>query len=220
MYYGYHRVSSKGQKEDRGIAGIENFCNERNYPLQKIYVDVISGKKFDRPRYTVLKEDVLREGDTLILHELDRLGRNKREIANELQYFKNNNIRVMFLDIPTTTIEYSDISDTMYKLVIETVNEIIIELYSMQAQAELERKEKRQREGIQAKKDRGEWGDYGRPRIMTKEAFAEEYQKVERGELKSTELMRMLNLTSNTYFRYVREYRKSKDLYGGNIATS
>lgn len=78
MYYGYHRVSTKEQNLERGIKGIEDFCNNRNYKLEKVFVDKISGKTIDRPRYTVLKEDVLREGDTLIIYELDRLARNKK----------------------------------------------------------------------------------------------------------------------------------------------
>lgn len=56
MYYGYHRVSTKEQNLDRGIKGIEDFCKSRNYDLKKVFVDKMSGKTFDRPRYTVLKE--------------------------------------------------------------------------------------------------------------------------------------------------------------------
>ena len=87
MYYGYYRVSTKERNIDRGIDGIEAFCEEYNYPLQKIFVDKISGKTLDRPRYSVLKEDVLRSGDTLIIHELDRPARNKKAICDELKYY-------------------------------------------------------------------------------------------------------------------------------------
>ena len=169
MYYGYHRVSTKEQNLDRGIKGIEDFCKQKNYPLQKIFLDKISGKSFNRPRYTVLKEDVLRDDDTLILYELDRLGRNKKEIINELRYYEVHDIRVMFLDIPTSTIDLSEESDSMNKLITDTINKIVIEIYAMQAETELQRKEKRQREGIEAKKARGEWDNYGRHRVMSPE---------------------------------------------------
>lgn len=208
MFYGYHRISTKEQHLDRGIKGIEDFCKSRGIKLEKIYTDKITGKNTHRPRYTVLKEDVLRPGDTLIIYELDRLARNKKLIAEELRYYSEKEIRVMILDIPTTTIDLPDQSDTMFKLVMETVNQLIIEIYSMQAQTELERKEKRQREGIAAKKARGEWDDYGRPRIMTKEEFAKQYQRVISGDIGSLALMRELGLQRDTYFRYVREYRK------------
>lgn len=178
MYYGYHRVSTKQQHLDRGIEAIEKFCQERNYPLVKIFTDKVSGKRYDRPRYTVLKEDVLREGDTLILHELDRLARTKKAIAEELAYFERAGVRVMILNIPTTLVDLSAMPEGMYKTVMETINHMVIEIYSMQAQAELELKEKRQKEGIAAMKARGEWHRYGRPRRMSKEDFAQAYQRV------------------------------------------
>lgn len=108
MFYGYHRVSTKEQNLERGIKGIEDFCKSRNYKLEKVFVDKMSGRTVDRPRYTVLKEDVLREGDTLIIYELDRLARDKKAISNELRYYDEHNIRVMILDIPTTTTDLPD----------------------------------------------------------------------------------------------------------------
>ena len=77
----------------------------------------------------------------------------------------------------------------------------------MQAETELQRKEKRQREGIEAKKARGEWDDYGRHRVMSAEEFAKQYKKVEQGKIGSLELMRQLKMKKSTYFKYVNEYR-------------
>ena len=76
-YYGYHRVSTKEQHLDLGIKGIEEFCQQRNYQLEKNFVGEISGKDNieNCPRYIVLKKGVLREGDTLILWKLDSLSR-------------------------------------------------------------------------------------------------------------------------------------------------
>ena len=208
-FYGYHRTSTKEQHLDRGIKGIEDFCKERGYKLEKIFTDQSSGKNMERPRYTVLKEDILRRGDTLVLYELDRLARRKRAIAEELAYFDKAGIRVMILNIPTTLMEMPCTGDSVYSLMMETVNKIIIEIYSMQAQAEVEQKEKRQREGIDAMKVRGDWDKYGRPRKMEQDAFKKEYCRVERGEIGSLALMRELGLQRDTYFRYVREYKHS-----------
>lgn len=211
QFYGYHRVSDKYRQHlDRGVESIERFCAERGYPLVRVYTDKMSGKKMDRPRYTVLKEDVLRTGDTLILHELDRLARNKKAIAQELMDLEKMGVRVMILNIPTTLIDLSNIPDGMYKTVVETINHMVIEIYSMQAQTELELKEKRQREGIEAMRSRGEWDRYGKPRKMGKEAFASQYERVLRGEIKTMELMRELGLNQNTFFRYIREYKKDR----------
>lgn len=210
MYYGYHRVSTREQNLNRGIDGIKDFCKKHNYPLQKIFVDKISGKTFDRPRYTVLKEDVLREGDTLIIYELDRLARNKKAICDELRYYEEHNIRVMILDIPTTTIELPKKADSMNKLITETINKVIIEIYAMQAETEMQRKEKRQREGIEEKRLHGNWSEYGRQRLMSAKDFEKKYRKVETGEIGSLELMRELKMSKSTYFRYVKEFKNRK----------
>ena len=91
---------------------------------------------------------------------------------------------------------------------LETINNMMIELYASMAQAEMEKKEKRQREGIAAKKARGEWADYGRPRAMDLQEFAKQYQAVERGEKKPFELMRELGMTKATFYRYKGQLKK------------
>ena len=90
----------------------------------------------------------------------------------------------------------------------ECINKMLIEFYDCLARSELQRKEKRQREGIEAMKSRGEWERYGRPRKMSKDDFAREYSRVLSGEIGSLALQRELALNKDTYFRYVREYKK------------
>lgn len=206
-FYGYNRVSTKEQHLDRGREKIESFCREHGYHLERIYEDKQSGRHFDRPRYIVLKEDVLRSGDTLIIPEYDRLGRSD-QTKKELEYFAKKKIRVIFLDIPTTYMEYSALNDSMAKMIMECINKMLIEFYDCLARSELERKEKRQQEGIRAMKERGEWERYGRPRKMSRKEFAIHYQRVLSGEIGSLALQRELNLNRDTFFRYVREYKE------------
>ena len=161
--YGYHRTSTREQHLDRGITEITAYCEQNQLELERIFTDQQTGKNFNRPRYQVLKEDVLRSGDELIITEVDRLGRNKRDTLKELQYFRDHNIRVKILELPTTLMDISKLDNTMAQMLMETVNNMLIELYAAMAQAEIEKKEKRQREGIEAKKARGDWEDYGRP---------------------------------------------------------
>ena len=146
------------------------------------------------------------EGDTLIIYELDRLARDKKAISNELRYYDEHNIRVMILDIPTTTTDLPD-TDAMNKLIVETINKVIIDVYAMLAETELQRKTKRQQEGLIAMKERGEWDNYGRHRVMSLPDFEKEYQNVKDGKIKSLELMRKLNMKKSTYFKYVREIK-------------
>ncbi len=204
--YGYHRTSTKDQHLDRGILEIERFCATQKIELASIFTDKLTGKNFNRPRYTVLVEDVLRDGDTLIVTELDRLGRNKQEILKQLQSLKEKGVRVMVLELPTTLIDLSQMENSLARLMIETINNILIELYASLAQAEIEKKEKRQKEGIEAKKLRGEWDDYGRPHAMEQEKFNQEFMRVVQKEVTPTQLQRDLGLTSSTYYRYRKNF--------------
>lgn len=210
-FYGYNRVSTKEQHLDRGRKSIEEFCQSNGYPLERIYEDKQTGKNFDRPRFIVLKEDVLRNGDTLIIPEYDRIGRAD-ETRDILREFKQAGVRVIFLDIPTTMIDLSSLSDDMAKMILSCINDMLISFYDLQARTELARKQKRQREGMEAMKARGEWDRYGRPRKMDKDSFAQAYQRVIKGEIGSLALMRELGLNRDTYFRYVREYKNRENI--------
>lgn len=205
-YFGYHRVSTKEQHLDRGINEIQSYCAANNLELKKIYMDKISGNNFDRPRYVVMKEDVLRSGDELIITEMDRLGRTKKDILKELEYFRDNNIRVRILEIPTTLMDLSDMDSTIAKLVLETINNMLLEMFASLAQAEQEKRKKRQAEGIAAKKARGDWDNYGRPCKLDQNVFNEAYALVEKGIEKPTDVMRKLNLNKATYYNYRKKY--------------
>ncbi len=205
--YGYHRTSTKEQHLDRGITEITAYCEQNQLELEKIFTDQQTGKNFNRPRYQVLKEDVLRSGDELIITEVDRLGRNKQDTLKELQYFREHNIRVKILELPTTLMDISKLDNTMAQMLMETVNNMLIELYAAMAQAEIEKKEKRQREGIEAKRARGEWDDYGRPSAIDVEDFKNHYQKVVDGQMRPTELMKQLGISKSTYYRYVERVK-------------
>lgn len=164
--YGYHRTSTKEQHLDRGLLEIRRHCEMTHLELTDIFTDQMTGKKFDRPEYQFLKKRI-QPGDILIITELDRLGRNKAEILKELQYYKERKVIVRILEIPTTLIDYSSMDNSLASLMMETINNMLVEMYAVLAQAEIEKKEKRQREGIAAKKLRGEWDDYGRPSVMS-----------------------------------------------------
>ncbi|MEE0686936.1 MAG: recombinase family protein [Lachnospiraceae bacterium] len=207
--YGYHRTSTREQHLDRGITEINAYCSANNLELEKIFTDQQTGKNFNRPRYTIMKEDVLRAGDELIITEVDRLGRNKQETLRELQYYRDNGIRVKILELPTTLMDLSAMDNAMARMIMETINNMLIELYATMAQAEIEKKEKRQKEGIQAKKERGEWDDYGRPAVMSVKDFEKEYAKVVSGDVRPFELMKQLGMSKTTFYRYVNKLNQS-----------
>ena len=203
--YGYHRTSTKEQHLDRGIQEITQFCKENHYKLEKIYTDQQTGKNFSRPRYTVLRDDILREGDILIITEVDRLGRNKKDTVEELRILANRNIRVMILEIPTTLQDLSKMDNAMAKMILETVNHMLIELYAAMAQAEIEKKEKRQREGIEQMKARGEWDNYGRPRVQKPKNWDEVIKRWQAGEITAVEAMRLTGMKKSSFYKMVKE---------------
>lgn len=87
--YCYYRTSTREQHLDRDIKEITAYCNQNQLELEEIYTDQQTGKNFNRPRYQVFKEDVLRAGDELITTEVDRIGRNKQEY----QFVQDGSIR-------------------------------------------------------------------------------------------------------------------------------
>ena len=196
--YGYHRTSTREQHLDRGIQEIRQYCKEHEMELKNIFTDQQTGKNFNRPRYTVLVEDVLRSGDILIITELDRLGRNKKDTMEQIRRLQGMGVRLMVLELPTTLMDMSKMDNTLACLMMETINNMLIELYAAMAQAEIEKKEKRQREGIDSKKARGEWDDYGRPAVMSLDEFSEHYQNVVSGEIRPFELMKQLGMSRTT----------------------
>ena len=119
--YGYHRTSTREQHLDRGIKEITAYCEQNNLELEKIFTDQQTGKNFNRPRYQVLKEDVLRAGDELIITEVDRLCRNKQETLKKLQHYRDNDIRVKILELPTTLMDLSKLDNAMARMLMETI---------------------------------------------------------------------------------------------------
>lgn len=207
-YYGYHRVSTKTQHEDRGVVEIEAFCKQKNITLSSdIFCDKQTGKNFNRPEYQFIRGRI-QPGDTLIITEMDRLGRNKAEILKELQFFRDRGVYVIILEIPTTQQDYSHLESSMAKMMMETINNMLIEMYAVFAQLEIEKKEKRQRDGIATKKARGEWDDYGRPAAIDYKLFSAAYARVVNGQIGPTELRRELGLSHSTFYRYRARYLK------------
>ena len=128
MNIGYVRVSTAEQNEDRQIEALTNFGVSKD----NIIVDKCSGKDTEREGYQYLKRQILREGDTLVIKELDRLSRNKADIKRELEEFKAKGIRVKILDIPTTLTDFP--KEQMW--VMDMINSILIEVLGAIAENE------------------------------------------------------------------------------------
>lgn len=147
--YYYARVSSKSQNLARQIEAFKkDGANDHD-----IITEQQSGKNMDRPEYQAMKMHMLRPGDTLVVMSLDRLGRNKEAIKEELRYYKEHHIRVRILDLPTTNINVPQNQEW----VIDVVNNILIEVLSAMAEQERLTIRKRQAEGIAIAKKAGKY---------------------------------------------------------------
>lgn len=189
--WGYARISSMTQHEDRQIKKLKEFgVEERN-----IIVDKESGKNLERDGYQLLKTKLLRAGDTMVIKELDRLGRKKSDIKRELEEFKAMNIRVKILDIPTTLVDFKE--ETQW--IQEMITNILIEVLGGFAEEERKKILKRQREGIDVALEKGV--KFGRPQVQVPEEWERVIAMVENKEITSVEAMSLLNLKKTTYYK-------------------
>lgn len=196
--YGYVRVSSRDQNEDRQIKALREFGVE----FDNIIVDKQSGKDLNREGYISLKRFILRNGDTLVVKELDRLSRNKSDIKQELEYFKERGIRVKILDIPTTLEEFSEDQ----RWVMDMINSILIEVLGSIAEAERLKIRQRQAEGIAMAHSKGI--KFGRPRARKPDNWDAVIEKVRNGEIRSVDAMRELKLKKGTYYNLLKRSKE------------
>lgn len=189
--FGYARVSSAHQKEDRQVEALREFgVDEKN-----IIIDKESGKDTNRHGYQYLKQTLLRKGDILVVKELDRLSRNKTDIKNELEELKQAGVRVKILDIPTTLTDFPNGQEW----VLEMVNNILIEVMGSIAEEERHKIRQRQREGIDNAMAKGI--AFGRPQTQKPENWDEIMERVEKREITSVQAMELLGLKKTSYYK-------------------
>ena len=189
--YGYARVSTREQNEDRQLEALIRF----GVPEQNIIIDKASGKDTEREGYQYLKRQILRKGDTLVIKELDRLSRNKSDIKRELEGFKDMGVRVKILDIPTTLTDFPP----EQAWILEMINSILIEVLGSIAENERRKIRARQREGIEAAKKKNV--RFGRPRKPLPDNWREVLAEVRSGTKKPAEAMRELGISRSCYYR-------------------
>lgn len=187
--YYYARVSARDQKLDRQLAAFKTLGAKD----REIVTDKESGKDLERPGYQALKTTILRPGDTLVIKSLDRLSRSKTDIRNELQWFKDNSIRLKVIDLPTTMIELSTEQDWVF----EMVNNILIEVLGTIAEQERMSIRRRQREGIEAARLKGT--RFGRPALPVPENWNDVIGRWRAGKITAKKAMELTG-TKPTYF--------------------
>ena len=191
--YYYARVSSKEQNLDRQIAAFKALGAQE----REIITDKESGKDLERAGYQALKNAILRRGDTLVIKSLDRLSRNKTDIKNELQYFKDNGIRLKVIDLPTTMMELPEGQEWVF----EMVNNILIEVLGTIAEQERANIRQRQAEGIEAAKANGK--KLGRPALTFPANWNEVYTSWQAGEITAKTAMEQTGTKRTSFYKLV-----------------
>ena len=193
--YYYARVSTTEQNLDRQLEAFYALgADERD-----IITDKQSGKNLERAGYMALKSTMLRPDDTLVIKSLDRLSRNKMDIKNELQYFKDNNIRLKVIDLPTTMLD----SPPEQSWVMDMVNNILIEVLSSIAEQEYHTIHKRQMEGIKAAKNNNV--RFGRPPILKPQNWDYTVLEYKANIISAKQAMDELGLKKTSFYKLLKE---------------
>ena len=193
--YGYVRVSSKDQCEDRQLLALKEFgVVERN-----IYTDKISGKNFNRPQYHRLMKK-LKQGDVVVILSIDRLGRNYDEIQNQWRVItKVKQVDIVVLDMPlldTRKKGDQDLTGTF-------IADMVLQILAYVAQIERENIKQRQKEGIYAAKSRGVI--FGRPKKDVPQNFKEIKNQWLQNQITSRQAAKALGIAQSTFLRWVQE---------------
>ena len=193
IIYGYIRVSTKEQNEDRQRIALAEFPVPENH----IFLDKLSGKDFERPQYKKLTKK-LRPGDILVIKSIDRLGRNYEEILNQWRIItKEKRADIVVLDMPLL-----DTRQTGRDLTGTFVADLLLQILSYVAQTERENIKQRQKEGIAAAKLRGV--QFGRPRKPLPDNFQQVKADWENKKITSREAAGQLLVAQDTFLRWVR----------------
>ncbi len=200
--YGYVRVSSTDQNEDRQMIAMHNL----GIPDRNIFMDKQSGKDFNRPNYRKLVKKI-KPGDLLYILSIDRLGRNYEEIQNQWRILtKEIGIDICIIDMPLLdTRQGKSLMGTF-------IADLVLQILSFVAQSERENNQKRQAQGIEAAKMRGV--KFGRPQKALPDNFPDIHQKYRSGQLTLREAANACGMPKSTFQDAVTRIEKASKCLG------
>ncbi|MFD1926461.1 recombinase family protein [Sporosarcina siberiensis] len=193
--FGYVRVSSKDQNESRQMDAMKSI----GIGNRDIFLDKQSGKNFHREQYQLMKR-IIRKGDILYIHSLDRFGRSKDDILNEWQELtKEIGADIVVLDMPLLdTTKYKDSIGNF-------ISDLILQVLSWLAEDERDRIRTRQREGIDSALVNGV--KFGRPSIEITDEFIQAYDKWQSGEITAVKAMEEADMKKTSFYKMVKTYK-------------
>lgn len=198
MDFGYVRVSTKEQNPERQIKKLQEMGIEN----RNIYVEKKSGHNFSREVYDMLINHIMREGDRVTVTELKRFGRNYTEIYREWQHITKE----LHMDIRVADMPILDTSQDK-NLMGQVISDVVLALLSYVAESDWEERHELQRQGIEVAKENGR--HLGRPLVTFPENWEEWYHKWKDGQISSKEVMQVLGLKKDSFYKLVKTYEKN-----------
>lgn len=195
MKYGYIRVSTKEQNEDRQLIAMRN----HNISTKNIFMDKQSGKNFERKNYQKLIRK-LKKGDVIVVKSIDRFGRDYNEIINEWRKITQvKKADIVVIDMPL-------LDTTQNKNLFGTfISDLVLQILSFVAETERTNIKQRQAEGIAAAKAKGV--KFGRPKKYYAEDFIDILLKVRNREISNKQAMELMKVSRGTYYNIIKELK-------------
>lgn len=192
--FAYIRVSTRKQKEDRQIDGLKGI------KVDEVIIEKASGKNFNgREKYQAMKAQ-LRAGDLVVVHSIDRFGRNYQQICKEWESLINMGVDIQVLDMPILNTR-----DNQNGLTGRLITDIVLKLLGYVAERERNNIKTRQAEGIASAKSRGV--KFGRPTAEIPKDFIRAYELYKNGFIKVKDVMSMCNIAKSTFYKYVQSIK-------------
>ena len=196
MIYGYIRVSTREQNEDRQVRAMQEY----GVPVDCVCLDKQSGKDFERPAYKKLLRK-LKAGDTVVISSIDRLGRNYNELLEQWRKItKEKGSNIVVLDMPL--LDTRNREDTTKILIAD----LVLQIFSYVAQKERENIKRRQAEGIAAAKKRGV--KFGRKPIPKPDNFPEVLRQWQEGKVSGRKAAKKLGVSHTTFHRWIKDSKE------------
>ncbi|HDR7594559.1 TPA: recombinase family protein [Bacillus mycoides] len=197
--FGYVRVSSKDQNEERQIQNMKDLGIED----RDIFIDKESGKNMERENYQMLKR-LVRTGDTIVFDSLTRLGRNMNDTLEEFRYYEKHKVNLQFIKEPYINVNY--IGENTNDVIQSAIQKATLTILSAFAEKERIDIKQRQAEGIALAKKQGK--RLGRPPVEITEEFTDAYKEWKSGSITAVGAMKKYGIKRSSFYKLAKQYEE------------
>ncbi|MCR8861031.1 recombinase family protein [Bacillus sp. FSL K6-6038] len=197
--FGYVRVSSKDQNEERQIQNMKNLGIEE----RDIFIDKESGKNMERENYQMLKR-LVRTGDTIVFDSLTRLGKNMNDTLEEFRYYEKHKVNLQFIKEPYINVNYT--RESTNDVIQSAIQKATLTILSAFAEKERIDIKQRQAEGIALARKQGR--RLGRPSVEITEEFTDAYKEWKSGSITAVGAMKKYGIKRSSFYKLAKQYEE------------